>query len=57
MVNRKIEELEDEKKWREIGLRRTLSESDYDRLMETSCTAAENAFVKIRERQKRKFDR
>ena len=57
MANRKIEELEDEKKWTEIGLRRNLSESDYDRLIETSCTAAERAFVKTRDRQKKKFER
>ena len=57
MANRKIEELEDEKKWTEIGLRRNLSESDYDRLIATSCTAAERAFVKIRDKQKKKFQR
>ena len=57
LANRKVEQLEDERKWTEIGLKRALSEVDYERLKETSKAAAEKAFVRTRENQKRKFNR
>ena len=57
LANRKVEQLEDERKWTEIGLKRALSEVGYERLKETSKAAAEKAFVRTRENQKRKFNR
>ena len=57
LTNRRIEKLEEERKWTEIELRRTLSDGDYERLMETISAAAEKVFVRTREKQRKKFDR
>ena len=52
VANQKIRELEDERKWRELGLKRVLSEDDFSRMRVTSQTSAERAFEKVREKQK-----
>ena len=55
LANRRVEKLEAEKKWMEIGLQRTISEEDYQRLMYASCSSAEKVFLRTREKQQRKF--
>ena len=57
LANRKVEQLEEERKRTEVGLKRALSEVDYERLKETSKAAAEKAFDRTREDQKTKFNR
>ena len=56
LANRRVEKLEAEKKWMEIGLQRTISEEDYQRLMEVSRSSAERVFLRTREKQQRKFE-
>ena len=50
-------ELVEERQWRELGLMRTLSKADLNRVMETSQTSAERAFKKVKRKQRWKFER
>ena len=55
--NFQIRKLEEERKWREIGLRRKLDSEDFERLLKMSRDNAELTFVNTRERQQQKFER
>ena len=57
MANYRVRYLEEERKWREIGLRRRLSEEDATRVLEMSQMNAELVFKKTREHQKQKLER
>ena len=57
VANQKVRELEDERKWRELGLKRVLSKDDFTRMRVKSQTLAERAFEKVREKQRQKFER
>ena len=55
--NFKLRQLEDERKWMEIGLRRSLSSEDFDCMEKRTRENVEFEFVSTRERQRKKFDR
>lgn len=57
VANYGLRRLEDEKKWRELGLRRHLNTTDYQKVEKICKEQAEHTFVKVRERQREKFDR
>ena len=57
VTNYRVKNLEEEKKWREIGVRRALDTEDLERFMRISNENAELVFTKTRDRQKRKFDK
>ena len=57
LSNQKFRRLEEERKKRELDLSGILSEAECDLLVETSSAAAERAFVKVKEKQRRKFVR
>ena len=57
LSNCKLRRLEEERKWREIGLRRAISDtSDFENLEATIKRKNEFVFVETRERQQRKFE-
>ena len=55
IANFKCRELQDELKWREIGLRRTLDQEDFGKLKQISEKHAEKIFLQVREKQREKF--
>ena len=57
LANYRVRHLEEERKWREIGLRRRLSEEDATRVLEMSQVNTEIVFKKTREHQKQKLER
>ena len=57
VANFRLRELEDERKWREIGLQRRLSSTDYTQVKTMSEAKSEELFLKIRDRQRMKFER
>ena len=57
IANYRAKELEEERKWREIGLRRVLDPEDSERVLRVSAENAEVVFNKTREQQRKKFDR
>ena len=57
MTNYKVKQLEEERKWREIGLRRALNQEDIERVLEVSRDNAELVFKMTRERQRVKFEK
>ena len=56
MANFKLRQLEEERKWREIGLRRTLNEADFIQVKQMCEDQAERVFTEVRKRQIRKFE-
>ena len=56
VVNHRVRELQDEQRWREIGLRRNLSEEDYEKVKRISEQHAENVFERTKEKQRAKFE-
>ena len=57
VANYRVHQLEDERKWTEIGLRRVLNEEDFKRIDQLTKEKAERSFVITRERQQEKFQR
>ena len=57
IANYRAKELEEERKWREIGLRRVLDPEDSERVLRVSAENADVVFNKTREQQRKKFDR
>ena len=57
VANYKVRHLEEEVKWRELGLRRHLDEEDFTKVEKISKEQAERTFIQVRERQIDKFDR
>ena len=55
IANFKCRELQDELKWREIGLQRTLDQEDFNKLKQISEKHAEKTFLQVREKQQEKF--
>ena len=55
LANYRVKQLEEERKWREIGIKRTLREPDMNRLMEVSEANAELVFMATRDKQREKF--
>ena len=49
--------MEEEKKWRKLGLERIVRHEDFQRMEEKSELAAERAFCRTREKQRMKFER
>ena len=57
LANYKLRKLEEERKWREIGLRRTPTDTDFEQARKMSEERAECVFLDRREKQKKKFER
>ena len=57
LANYKMRELEEERKWREIGLRRQLSEEDMTHVVKMGRANAEIVFQKTKERPRLKFEK
>ena len=57
LTNYRLRQLEDERKWREIGLRRAMSQEHFAKIMQMSEETAEYEFNKTKEQQRRKMDR
>ena len=57
VANYKRRSLEEEAKWREIGLQRALNQQDFEKLKQINQAHAEKTFLQVRERQREKFDR
>ena len=57
IANYKIRQLEEERKWTELGLRRTLAKEDLEKVERVNREQAERTFCRIREKQCKKFDR
>ena len=57
LSNFKLRELEEERKWREIGIRRMVSEEDYERIEKMTNESAEFEFIRTKDRQMRKFSK
>ena len=57
LANNRLRQLEDERKWREIGLQRALSGADLERVKKMATDNAEHVFVQTREKQKEKLAR
>ena len=55
LANHGLRQLEDEKKWREIGLQQALSETDVQRVIKMARENAEHVFGKMREKQREKL--
>ena len=55
--NFRLRQLEDERKWREIGLRRTVSDEDFERITRMAGEAAEFEYIRTKERHIRKLDK
>ena len=57
VANQRVRELQNEQKWREIGLRRSLGEEDYQKVTSLCEQHAEKVFQRTRDNQRAKFDR
>ena len=57
LANHRVRQLKDDIKWRELGLRRTLTDTDFDQLKRMSEQQAEKVFEQTRQRQRQKFNR
>ena len=57
LSNFKLRELEEERKWREIGIRRMVSEEDYEQIEKMTNESAEFEFIRTKDRQMRKFSK
>ena len=57
LSNFKLKELEDERKWLELGLRRNVSEVDYERIVKMTDEKAEFEFATTRERHRGKLQK
>ena len=57
LPNFKLRELEEEQKWREIGIRRMVSEEVYERIKRMMNERAEFEFIRTKDRQMRKFSK
>ena len=57
LSNFKLRELEEERKWREIGIRRMVGEEDYERIEKMTNESAEFEFICTKDRQMRKFSK
>ena len=58
LANQRVRELEDEKKWRELGLRRKLSSNDFKKVNNTVINEhAEQVFQRTKKSQQAKLDR
>ena len=57
LANQRVRELEDEKKWRELGLRRKLSSNDFEKVNNIINEHAEQVFQRTKKSQQAKFDR
>ena len=55
LANYKVRQLEDEMKWREIGLRRRLSNLDFERVCDMSKRNADIVFEAAKDRQVKKY--
>ena len=57
IANYKRKQLEDEAKWRQLGLRRAIDETDFEKVDKISQDHAEKTFLQTREKQREKFVR
>ena len=57
LANHRLRHLEEEKKWREIGLQRALSATDAERVKKMATENAEHVFIQTREKQREKLAR
>ena len=57
LANHRLRQLEEEKKWREIGLQRALSATDAERVKKMATDNAEHVFIQTREKQREKLAR
>ena len=53
--NHRLRRLEDERKWREIGLQRALSKTDAEKVKKIATHNAEQVFIMTREKQREKL--
>ena len=56
LANYRVRQLEDEAKWREIGLRRQLADEDAERVIEMSKKNGEIVFEATKKRQRKKYN-
>ena len=57
IANYKHKQLEDEAKWRKLGLRHAIDETDFEKVDKISQDHAEKTFLQTREKQREKFVR
>ena len=57
VANYRRNQLEEEAKWREIGLKRILEPTDFEKVKRISEDHAEKVFMELRDRQQNKFSR
>ena len=55
LVNCTIRQLEDERKWRELGLRRLVDQDDFEKIVKMTKETEEFEFTRVKERQRRKL--
>ena len=57
LANFKLRQLEEDRKWTELGLRRTLSSTDFNQVKKINEEQAQRVFLDVRNQQMEKFER